>query len=130
MLSGSSVSAGGDIVLARVPGEEMGELAIEISDELGSQRILVGTLRVGGRFGTAFPCAPGTPCTIGPLAPGNYKLQFPEIGQTDSRFETSIAPAHRSTLLFARGGERKITLVSQSQSPVQSGLQLPAAVSP
>lgn len=130
MGDGSRVGAGGDIVLGRVRPDEMGELVIELSDEVGPQPVSIGTLMVGGGFPGAFACEPGAPCTIGPVAPGPYKLAFPERGRAGRPFEVSVSPATRSVLVFGSDDADGIALVSQSQSPMPGGAPLPAAVLP
>ena len=83
-----------------------------------SQEVVVAPLVVGGAYGDEFPCAPGDPCVIGPLAPGPYKLQFPDLSVRKSRFDASVAVGKRSSLHFVLGGEKIVRLQSQQHTPL------------
>jgi len=121
MASAGVVTAGGDVVLARTPETQLGEVELTLPPEVGAQRVVLGPLVVGGPYGQPFDCTPALPCTLGPLAPGRYKLQFPELDARRSRFDVVVAAGMRSRLVFRAGGESKLTVVEQATSPASPG---------
>jgi hypothetical protein len=111
------VAAGGDLVLAASPRDQHGALVIALPKELGSQRVVVGPLVVGGPYGETHSCSALTVCHIGPLAGGPYKLLFPDVDVRKSRFDVSVTPGGTTRLEFRAGGERGVELAGESLEP-------------
>jgi hypothetical protein len=113
----------GDVVLARAPETTLGEIRARV--EVGPQgrrptRFVVGPVTVGGPYGESFRCNAEGLCSTSPLAPGTYRVLFPEFDPVRSRWTVEVAAGQTTDLHFRSLSDRRIQWLAESQ-PDASG---------
>lgn len=109
----------GDVILRRYPIEEMGRLVttIELPPGVKATRLVLGPVVVGGPYGNKFEIEQGGRCDTGRLAPGTYKILFPEFDMRKSRWFVNIAPRTVTHVKFVAHSQRELEKIEESYTP-------------
>ena len=109
-----TVAIFGNVVLGRAAPSDQARLAIHVQGARRPGRVVVGPLTVGGRYGRSFRCPDVGACEVGPLAPGTWRILFPEFDRVRSRFEVQVEPGQVARLAFSARAGDTIALVGSS----------------
>ncbi len=109
----------GDVILRRYPIEEMGRLVtmIELPPGVKATRLVLGPVVVGGPYGNKFEVDHGGRCDTGRLAPGKYKILFPEFDMRKSRWFVSVAPRTVTHAKFVAHSQSELEKIEESYTP-------------
>jgi len=109
----------GDVILRRYPIEEMGRLVTTIEQPPGvkATRLVLGPVVVGGPYGNKFAIEEGGRCDTGRLAPGTYKILFPEFDMRKSRWFVNIAPRTVTHVKFVAHSQNELEKIEESYTP-------------
>ena len=106
-----------EIIFETCPKNQYGQLQIQVLKHRSTQctQFTVGMITTGGIYGKTYPLNPRK--RRGPilLAPGDYKLLFPEIDKRKARFDFQIHTRQTTKLKFKAPSQNLIVLEEEKE---------------
>ena len=109
----------GNVILEPCPLGQRGKLEVKVKPKRGvkMQRFVIGPVVVGGPYGTSFRLYPDGTSEAVSLAPGNYKILFPDFDYRKSRWEFSVYPSSATRLKLRAKSQKEIEMKRESYQP-------------
>jgi hypothetical protein len=105
----------GDIVVRPAPQNERGRLEISIEKDAATNTTaaVIGPIVVGGQYGTKYSLSAEGKSESITLAPGHYKIVFPDFDPRKSRWDFTIRPGMTTRLKLKAITQKQLDLVEE-----------------